>query len=270
MLEHLIEESIRVIQKGERLAKLMSPLGYYVAFSGGKDSQVVLDLVKHSGVQYQAIYNATTNDPPLNVRFIREHYQDVRINCPQTSFLKLVSQKGMPTIFMRYCCAILKENKGVGRVVITGVRHSESTKRSHYNTFVDSKGKTIDFEKMEQNSFQCVNGKDKFLLHPILDWNENDIWTYIKEFNLPINPCYKYFERVGCVFCPFASKKEILNTISQRPKQFNALLNAIGVFMSAHPENNVFDDELDLFNWWLSKLPIKDYVAKKKQLCIPF
>ena len=270
MLNHLIEKSIYTIQKGERLATLLSPLGYYVAFSGGKDSQVVLDLVKRSGVKYQAVYSATTNDPPDNVRFIHDHYKDVIIDCPSTSFLRLVSQKGMPTIFMRYCCAILKEQKGVGRVVITGVRRSESVKRSHYDTFVDSKGKTRVLEKMEENNFQCVNGKDKFLLHPILDWSDNDIWSYIKEFNLPINPCYKQFKRVGCMFCPFASKHEILNTISQRPKQFNALLNAIGKFMSTNPENNVFEDELDFFNWWLSKLPIKDYVEKKKQLCIPF
>lgn len=67
-----IDDSIRLIRKGEKLALALNPEdGYFVGFSGGKDSQVLLDLVKRAGVKYKAHYNVTTIDPPENVRFIR-------------------------------------------------------------------------------------------------------------------------------------------------------------------------------------------------------
>jgi phosphoadenosine phosphosulfate reductase len=57
------KQSIELIRKGEKLALSMNPEGYFVGFSGGKDSQVLLELVKRAGVKYKAYYNVTTNDP---------------------------------------------------------------------------------------------------------------------------------------------------------------------------------------------------------------
>ena len=128
-LQDKIEKSIRLIQRGENLALALNPTdGYFVGFSGGKDSQALLQLVKMAGVRYKAYYSVTTNDPPPNVYFIRQHYPEVTFLHPKRNFFKLVEQKGLPTMGRRYCCDILKEVAGVGNVVLTGVRAEERKK----------------------------------------------------------------------------------------------------------------------------------------------
>lgn len=129
-LSRKIEDSIKLLQKGVKLALLMQPNdGYYVGFSGGKDSQVVLELCKMAGVKYRAVYNNTTIDSPKNVLFIRENYPEVEISNPNTNFFKLVEKHGLPTRLSRFCCKELKERGGIGYVTVTGVRHEESRNR---------------------------------------------------------------------------------------------------------------------------------------------
>lgn len=74
------------------------PEGYYVAFSGGKDSCVILDLVKRAGVKFDAHINLTTVDPPEVIRFVRQQYPEVIMEKPQISMKKLIEKKGiLPT-----------------------------------------------------------------------------------------------------------------------------------------------------------------------------
>lgn len=125
-----IDDSIALIRKGEKLALLMQPnKGYYVGFSGGKDSQVVLELTRMAGVKYRAVYNNTTIDNPQNVLFIRHNYPEVEISNPSKNFFKLVEEQGLPNRISRFCCKHLKERGGIGYVTITGVRHQESRNR---------------------------------------------------------------------------------------------------------------------------------------------
>ena len=88
------------------------PEGYYVAFSGGKDSCVILDLVKRAGVKFDAHINLTTVDPPEVIRFVRQQYPEVTIEKPKMSMKKLIEKKGiLPTRLARYCCAEYKRTR---------------------------------------------------------------------------------------------------------------------------------------------------------------
>ena len=141
------------------------PEGYYLAYSGGKDSTVVRKILDIAGVLYDAYYNMTTVDPPELVRNIIRQFEAViyefhdgalryfrtdghrlikcnesdlpedrrkviHFNIPEYPMRKLIVRKKFPpTRLQRYCCEELKENNGVGRVVVTGVRRYESAAR---------------------------------------------------------------------------------------------------------------------------------------------
>ena len=113
--------------------------GYYVAFSGGKDSQCVYHLCQMAGVKFDAHYAVTSVDPPELVQFIKEHYPDAWLNRMHqyrpdgkcVTMWNLIADHTLPpTRKVRYCCDQLKEPGGMGRVVVTGVRWAESSNRS--------------------------------------------------------------------------------------------------------------------------------------------
>lgn len=273
-LQDKINESIALIRKAEKLALTMQPNeGFHVGFSGGKDSQAVLELVKMAGVKYRAVYNVTTNDPADNVRFIKHHYPDVEFSIPEKSYFQLIAQKGVPTIRSRWCCEIFKEKAGAGYTVLTGVRKEESAKRAKYNdiAFYGSKrDRKLNLDEMEQNEFRCVGGKDKILVYPILEWTEKDVWDFIALRGLPVNPCYKTRKRVGCVFCPFARPKEIKSYCATHPKLKEAFLHAIEKFRAGKPDSGKLPTAEDYFDWWLSHISLDEYIAKKRQMELKF
>lgn len=271
-LQEKIEKSIALIRKAEKLAITMKPdEGFYVGFSGGKDSQAVLELVKMAGVKYHAVYNVTTNDPADNVRFIKQHYTDVEFSIHQKSYLQMISKYGVPTMFNRWCCGLFKETSGVGFVVLTGVRKEESRKRAAYEEVSKwsrskDKRKDINLDKMEENEFRCVGGKDKFIVYPILEWTEKDVWDFIALRNLPVNPCYKTHKRVGCVFCPFTRPKEIRAYCETHPKLKAAFIQAIERYREGKEERQKLPTAEDYFDWWISNMSLEKYIAKKQQL----
>lgn len=120
----------------KRLKAFEPEEGYYVAFSGGKDSQCVYHLCKMALVRFDAHYCVTSIDPPELVRFIKSHYPDVKFehkkdrNGKPITMWTLIPEKGIPpTRLVRYCCEELKESSGAGRFTVTGVRASESGNR---------------------------------------------------------------------------------------------------------------------------------------------
>lgn len=82
--EQTLFEEIDKVDLAVRRIKLHEPPeGYYVAFSGGKDSCVILDLVKRAKVKFDAHLNITTVDPPEVLRFVKQQYPEVIMEKPK-------------------------------------------------------------------------------------------------------------------------------------------------------------------------------------------
>lgn len=92
-LSKKISDSIGLIQKMESIALRYSEEGFHVAFSGGKDSQVLLRLVQLAGVKYKAHMQVTTLDPPKLMKFVRRVYPDVELHYPAINFFDLIVKK---------------------------------------------------------------------------------------------------------------------------------------------------------------------------------
>lgn len=108
-----LHHSLELLQKSEALALRYYDKGFYLAFSGGKDSQALYHVAKLAGVKFEAHYSLTTLDPPELVRFIRANYPSVFVDRPEMTFAQLcLKKKALPTKLMRFCCAVLKETRG--------------------------------------------------------------------------------------------------------------------------------------------------------------
>jgi phosphoadenosine phosphosulfate reductase len=224
----------------ERIRTFEPTEGYYVAFSGGKDSCVILDLVKRAGVKFDAHYNLTTVDPPELVHFIRREHPEVEVHKPERTMWELIRHKGFPpTRTIRYCCSELKERGGAGRMVLTGVRWAESARRAN-RTMVE----------------QCLKSKHKTYLHPIIDWSDGDVWNYIISRKLAY--CRLYDEgwtRIGCVMCPMGGSGRQRRDSLRWPKIAEAYRRACVRAVEsgkANERNWNWKNGDEMYEWWLS------------------
>ena len=103
-LETKVKQALKLLQSCSRSAG--KPLE--IAYSGGKDSDVILELAKMAGISYRAIYKNTTIDPPGTIKHVKEN--GVEIRRPAKHFFQLMAEHGYPNKNYRFCCNILKEN----------------------------------------------------------------------------------------------------------------------------------------------------------------
>lgn len=229
-----VKESIQFLQDHE------PPEGYYLAFSGGKDSICIKELADMAGVKYDAHYNVTTIDPPELVRFIKEHHSDVGFNHPKKPLVKELETRGFPTRIGRWCCGDYKEKGGKGRRIVTGIRAAESSKRAGR--------KPIEV---------CFKDASKIYINPIINWTDEDVWDFIKERGMPYCKLYdEGFKRIGCIMCPLASKQIRLREAKRYPKYLKLFLKA---FITLHENKkgsreyyDKWENGEEMFWWWLN------------------
>ncbi len=246
-------KAIELIQKYEPAE------GYHVAFSGGKDSIVMYNLVRKAAVKHKAYMALTTIDPPELIKFIKRNYPEVNFLKPKYSMFKLISEvkHSLPTRGGRYCCEHLKEYAGRGEFTVLGVRAQESAKRASRDFF-------------EHDTRKNMIGK--MYLNPILDWLEDEVWKYIFHYNLPYPDLYDNGKsRIGCIGCPLAGVKNMRKELEEYPRFKKMYLKAIkkarkGITKKGgeYAIKYHFHDEYDAMEWWLSDLSIKNYLELKR------
>lgn len=205
--------------------------GYYLCYSGGKDSDCIRILADLAGVKHEIHHNLTTADAPETVNYVKS-IPNVIIDKPEISMWRLIERQGYPpTRIARYCCEKLKEHGGAGRLKITGVRKKESRNRKENGGLVKILGKGASIRKSAQEIGakteetkkggivlnmdddpsrrlveQCYRTTST-MVNPIIDWTEDDVWDFLKAHECKSNPLYECgLKRVGCIGCPMAGK----------------------------------------------------------------
>ncbi len=213
-LQKKIEQAIKLLKSTCEKRGIVE-----VAYSGGKDSDVILQLCKEAGIQYRAIYKNTTIDPPGTIK----HAEDmgVEIVRPKHSFFELISKNGYPGQFRRFCCRFLKEYKVLDTAVI-GIRQSESKRRK--NRYKEPTACRL-FSKKENDKV--------YQIFPILTWTDKDVAEYIEDRGIKCHPLYyddngKFHaeRRLGCQGCPLKSRKKRLEEFKKNPKMLRAWIRA--------------------------------------------
>lgn len=272
----------------KRLKTFAPEEGYFVAFSGGKDSQCIYHLCELAGVKFDAHYSVTSVDPPELVRFIKQQYPKVKMEIPHDkdgnpiTMWNLIPRKLMPpTRLSRYCCEKMKECSGQERVTVTGVRWAESVARKNSQGVVVVQAKIkdtlrkaeslgIDFIQTAKGGLvlnddndlsrrmveQCYRTR-KTLVNPIVDWTEDDVWKFLKCVDQ--ESCYLYSEgwhRLGCIGCPMATKRERERELSRWPKYNEAYLRAFARMLEERKKRELptnWRSPEEVMDWWVER-----------------
>lgn len=232
--------SVELLQKAEKIAlNYDAKQGYFLAFSGGKDSQALYHIAQLAGVRFQGHMNLTSVDPPEVIRFVKTNYPEVELRKPGKSiFQHAIEKQILPTMRVRWCCAEYKETAGAGKVTLIGIRKAESSRRAKRNEVeINNRKFSGDLDGLEEyrqeqkakrmkrkskadgvnitnadeeQTLGCIHGKESLLISPIIYWTEQDVWEFLNDV-VKVPHCSLYDEgwhRIGCIGCPMSSHKQ--------------------------------------------------------------
>lgn len=255
-------------------------LAYYkqplvVTDSGGKDSSVCKELAIRAGIPFEVQHNHTTADAPDTVYFVRREFKRLEqkgitctVNKPTykgapVTMWSLIPQKSMPpTRLVRYCCAILKEQGGKGRFITTGVRWAESTNRKKNRAIYERLHRDRDKKIMLWNDnddkrmlFESCRLKGTRVVNPIVDWTSKDVWEFIRDAKVPMNPLYEEGKcRVGCIGCPLAGTAGRQKEFAVYPTYQGAYIRAFDKMVELRRLRRLETDwetGEEVFHWWM-------------------
>lgn len=220
-------------QEGKRVLLATKIDRFIASFSGGKDSQVVLDLCTRAipPSAFEVIYSDTGYELPPSLELyeqVKQYYGErfpalkFSITRNHESVLNYWDRIGTPSDTHRWCCIVMKTaplyrslkiegNKQARVLAFEGVRAEESTRRSGY----DRIGKGV------KHSF-VINAR------PIFEWSTTEIFLYLMKYDLHINEAYRVGKpRVGCIFCPFSSPWDDMIVNQHYPNELRPFLTRI-------------------------------------------
>jgi phosphoadenosine phosphosulfate reductase len=246
-------KSIELLKKAEKLALMYdSEDGFWLGMSFGKDSQVLYHIAQLAGVKFKAHFSPTSVDPPEVIRFGRKYYPEVEfLPIEKSIYQEFLERKCLPSMRIRWCCSVFKENKAPNKVTLVGVRHAESRRRAKRNAIEVSnhkfsgdlegfsewsKGekarkvratynKAKRYHQLDQWSehkeqmIHCISGKDQIIISPIIEWSDEEVWEFLDKV-VCVPHCELYdqgYKRIGCICCPMASIKSTLRDIERYP-----------------------------------------------------
>lgn len=228
---------------------------FYVAFSGGKDSVVALDLVQRAlphnkfkvlfgdtGMEFSDTY--TTVDrieaqcKEQGIEFVRakSHFS------PEESWRKF----GPPATVTRWCCSVhktapqviaLRELTGKSNftgMAFIGVRASESISRSEYDY--------VSLGEKHKGQYSC---------NPILEWNSAELYMYIYSEDIYLSEAYKKGNRrAGCLVCPRAAERNDYMARVWYTKEFDSLVNTIrNMYAKSFPSDESLNEFIANGGW---------------------
>ena len=227
----------------------------YVAFSGGKDSIVTLDIVQRAlpHNSFKVLFGDTGMEFPdtydtvgiiekechhQGIEFIRAK-SDLNPHCTWKQF-------GSPSKVTRWCCSVHKTSpqilalrNNLGKIDFTGmafvgVRASESASRSEYDY--------ISLGEKHKGQYSC---------NPILEWNAAELYLYVYSENLHLNEAYKKGNnRAGCLVCPNVSEKNSYFRRTCYPKEVDEYMNIIAdLYKESIPAEEKMKEFLENTGW---------------------
>lgn len=246
-LQRKVDQAIKLIQAAGKIAKEHGqPLE--ICYSGGKDSDVILELARMSGVEYRAIYKNTTIDPPGTIAHARA--MGCEVMQPKETFREIMEHNGMPNRWRRFCCSILKEYKVLDYAVV-GIRRDESRARS---------------ERYHEPENCRVYNKTKGIKSrqylPILEWSAQDVAQFLTERGVKCHSLY-YDEkgnfhperRLGCICCPLMSRNKRVQSFKNYPRMVRIYIKAAQKYLKTHPNssiNKLFNG--NVYDWFASQV----------------
>ena len=253
-LQRKVDRAVKLIQSAGKVAKEHGqPLE--ICYSGGKDSDVILELARMSGADIRPIYKNTTIDPPGTIKHAIEN--GVEIARPKMTFKQIIEKRGIPGRLRRFCCEVLKEYK-ISDYAVVGVRRDESTARAE--------------RYQEPEQCRVYNNKEKArLYYPLLDFTAKDIADFIEERNIKCHPLYydeqgnfRVERRLGCMGCPLVTPKQRIKEFKEHPGMVKLYVQAAQRFFDNHLQSKMREYIDNAAEWFVMSIYCKS-VADFKQ-----